>query len=314
MSASTPVALRGLLVLALAPACVDIRNSEVPDWFDSGSAQDVEERISWDESPYSFPADPADGLLALRHGLMGCYSQESRGDCDGGFVDSQEDIQIFWGPDAPTDPQACHFTPSAALPATVDVMVTLRPQFYTKARSCEYLVGLENGDPVYDEASDKYYASFFVEDATGGLFVLADQRIAHFDAGDMLRMKIRSIGRAYQMDAVYAYDIEAVERSPRGIAFEVLDPTLTLGPDHRGRVMRSTGVVATEPDDFGTFTLRTPEGTPVNVQLALELNRRGVEFPVGTEIQVTGPVLYSYSSHTIVLTQTGQVEVRSSPE
>lgn len=295
---------------ASAVTCVEARGPEAGDWYDSGTAQDVAEAVEYGDSPYSFPEAGAVGLQDLRHGLLGCYSQETRGECDGSFATDDEFIRILWSPDAPTGIEDCYYEPTESLPTELEVMVTARPQFYSKARNCEYVVGNNGGEPDYDEASDKYYASFFVEDATGGMLVYADQRIAHFDAGDRLTMKVRSVGRAYNMDAVYAYDIQAIERAAGPVFFDALAPTETLGPDHRGRVVRATGTVITEPDDFGTFTIQSEAGAPVNVQLALELNRRGIEFPIGTPLVVTGPVLYSFSSHTIVITQVGQISAQ----
>ncbi len=298
-----------ILALGLV-ACTTARGPEDPDWYDSGSDQDVVEPVDWDAAPYAFPAAGAVGLRDLRHGMLGCYSQETNGDCDGSFSSEDDRIRIFWGEDGRSDEESCYLERSALLPAELDVMVTVRPQFYMKARNCEYQIGMDGAEPVYEEASDKYYASFFVEDATGGMLVFADQRISHFDAGDTLRMKVRSIGRAYDMDAVYAYDVQQVNRDARGVAFLTLDPDQTLGPDQRGQVVRATGAVITDPDDFGTFTVQSEGGAPVNVQLSLEMNRRGVAFPIGTTLQVTGPVLYSFSSHTIVITQVGQIEVQ----
>lgn len=300
--------MKRILALTLLGACSADRTAEAPNWYDSGAARDVSETVVWDETPYPFGA--SGGLQDLRQSVIGCYSQESVGACDGSFVDAEDFIRIFWGPDAPQDVTACSLEPTDQLPVELEVMVTVLPQFYLKGNSCEYEVG--NGT---DEATDKYYASFFVEDASGGMFVLADQRIAHFTAGDTLRMTVRSIGRAYDMDAVYAYDIEAIERDARGVYYQPLSGTETLGPDHRGRVVRAVGTVVTEPDDFGTYTLISDDGAPVNVQGSLEINRRGaIEYPVGTRLQVTGPVLYTYSSHNIVVTQVGQIEVLESAD
>lgn len=300
--------MRALLLAVSATACTTARGPEAPDWYDSGSARDVEEAVSYDDAPYEFPAAGQAGLLDLRHGLLGCYSRETNGDCDGSFSSEDDRIRIFWSEDGPNAEEGCTFERSAALPAELDVMVTVRPQFYMKARNCEYPIGQDGPDPVYEEASDKYYASFFVEDGTGGMLVFADQRINHFDAGDRVRMKVRSVGRAYDMDAVYAYDIVEIERDARGVAYRELASDETLGPDQRGNVVRASGAVITEPDDFGTFTIQSDGGAPVNVQLSLEMNRRGVQFPIGTSLRVTGPVLYSFSSHTIVITQVGQIE------
>jgi hypothetical protein len=41
----------------------------------------------------------------------------------------------------------------------------------------------------------------------------------------------------------------------------------------------------------------------------MELSRRGLEYPVGTRIQVTGPILFAYDTFKVVVMRVGQVQV-----
>ena len=68
-----------------------------------------------------------------------------------------------------------------------------------------------------------------------------------------------------------------------------------------------TGDVTTLPDTFGAFIVKADDGSEYAVQLDVDLNRRGYSYPVGSRLQVTGPVLYSYSEYSIAVMSVGQI-------
>ena len=69
---------------------------------------------------------------------------------------------------------------------------------------------------------------------------------------------------------------------------------------------RVTGVVQTEPDTFGSFSIMDEDGNVFGIDV--EPSRRGIAYPVGSTIQATGPVMYSYSEFAIVVMRIGQIE------
>ena len=73
------------------------------------------------------------------------------------------------------------------------------------------------------------------------------------------------------------------------------------------QVRRVTGEITQAADNFGEFKITDDSGTVNTVSLDAEINRRGVGFDVGTRVQATGPVLYSYSAYTIVIMNVGQL-------
>jgi hypothetical protein len=73
--------------------------------------------------------------------------------------------------------------------------------------------------------------------------------------------------------------------------------------------MRVTGTVVREKDTFGDLLIESDEGVQWHLGLDVELNRRGVDFPLGTRLTATGPILYSYNTYTLVIMRVGQVDV-----
>lgn len=267
-------------LLCLA-ACADVRGEpeDYTSWYSEGVVLDVEEPLTFTDVPY---ADPAGG--------------EAIGDFEDALFPVADGDPVFATGDGYAV-SGCPSSQSASLPFEVEGIVTLHPRFYFKTQGCD-------GD-------EKYYGSYFIEDATGGFFVLGDSKVAHFDMGDRVRLKVRGIRTTYDVDMVYAHDVVSVERGPEPIYFETLDRALTLGADRAeiGRVKRIVGTVLTEKDTFGEFQVEGDNGVIFNVSLDAELNRRGIGFPIGTRLQVTGPMHYSFSSFNIVVMRVGQLEV-----
>jgi hypothetical protein len=273
--------MRILPALLCLAACADVRSEpeDYASWYSQGVVLDVEEPLVFTDVPYAAP---------VAGEAIGDFEDDLFPVADGDPVFASGDSYAVSG---------CPSSQSTSLPFEVEGIVTLHPRFYFKTRGCD-------GD-------EKYYGSYFIEDATGGFFVLGDSKVAHFDMGDRVRLKVRGIRTTFDVDMVYAHDVVAVERGPEPIYYETLDRALELSTDRSeiGRVKRIVGTVITEKDTFGEFQVEGDNGVVFNVSLDAELNRRGIGFPIGTRLQVTGPMHFSFSSFNIVVMRVGQLEV-----
>lgn len=265
--------------ILLAAGCAQPRSAEDPSaWYSDGQDLFVTEPVEFTDEPYGDLGAPdtiGDLVAAVFPTGTSTYVNP-----------------VLYGQDELIPDNACDWDDTADLPMTVEGVVTAHPRFYFKTVGCD-------GD-------EKYYGCYFLEDDEGGVFVLGDSKVAHFDMGDEVRMLVRGARTSFALDMVYAHDVVSVERVGRPIHYE--EPTGPLGAAHIARVQRVTGEVVTELGQFGDFQVDA-DGQVYDIQLDAELSRRGVSWPVGARVTVTGPVLYSYSVYSIVVTRVGQVEV-----
>jgi hypothetical protein len=192
------------------------------------------------------------------------------------------------------------------LPQEIEGIVTLHPRWYVKVSGCLPA----DDDSRFIDSDEKYYGSYFIEDQSGGVFVLGDAKVAHFNMGDRVRMTVRSVANNFDLQMVTGHDILEVTRGPEPIYYQTVSDG-KLCPDDVASVRRVTGTVFTDPDTFGEFTLESDDGNRHIINLDAELNRRGIRYPIGTRLTVTGPVLFSYGSYAIVVIRVGQIEVLS---
>lgn len=272
---------RSVVFALLLAACAAERAPEGwEDWFDEGTPNAVAEAVAFTDQAYDFPAPGEPGIGDL-------------------FVPGPYKTAFGAGDEPPPDCRDWEST--SELPVEIEGMVTIHPRFYFKTIGC---VGSQAPNGSADE---KYYGSYFIQDATGGIFVLGDSKVAHFDMGDRVRMRVRAMRNRFDLPTVAVHDIVEVKRGPEPIYFEVADTGFSA--DDIGLVKRITGTVTTEKDTFGEFRVESDDGVVWAVGLDVELNRRGIDYPVGTEVRITGPVMYSYSVYTLVVMRVGQVEV-----
>ena len=262
------------LIVALW-GCTTPRGPEDPtSWFDAGVPQDVLETVSFTDEPYGFPTS-GDGIAALY---------------DDVFPTAEGVITFAEGDEFPSESDCADDT-DGDLPMRIDGIVTIIPRYYFKTSGCD-------GD-------EKYYGSFFIEDDTGGAFVLGDSKVSHFEVGDRVQLDVRGAKTSYDLDMVYSWDLVDLQRDASPIHYDNAFGPLDF--DDLYEVRRVTGTVSSAKDTFGLFELESDDGTTYPVQLDIELNRRGFDYPIGERIQVTGPVLYSYSAFSIVVMSAGQV-------
>ncbi len=275
------VVVRPVIAAALLAGCVPERAAEDPDWYSAAGDLDVREPVAFTDQPYDFPAQGA-GI---------------------GDLPMPPDFTTWFAPDDPPPAGCGDWTEDGALPVEIEGMVTVHPRMYFKVDGC---VPADNRAVDSDE---KYYGSFFVEDATGGVFVLGDSKVAHFDMGDRVALKVRALKNNFGLKMVAAHDVLSVDRGPYPIHYEVADAPFTDADV--GEVRRITGVVVQEPDTFGELWLEGDEGQQWAVSLDIELSRRGLTYPLGARLEVTGPVLFSFSTYSVVVMKKGQVAVLS---
>ncbi len=298
--------MRHLLPLALLTACAEAGpKQDWQDWYDQGSALDVEEPIAFTDVPYSFTGETPLADLPRP------------GDFETWFAQG----------DAP--PVGCtDWMTTDELPAVVEGIVTIHPRYYIKVNGC-------TPDDFAVDNEEKYYGSYFVQDASGGFFVLGDSKVAHFDMGDRVRIEVRAVKEYFDSAMISAHDVVEVTRGPEPIYYQVVDDHL-LGAAEVAQVVRVRGKVAASASTFGEVFLCTGDdpdmeiapdpgrnGDPVprcahksvtsppwfKVQVDAELNRRGIDWDPGTEIEATGPVILSFGDYPVVLMRVGQVTV-----
>ncbi len=265
--------IRSCAVLALA-ACSPYRGPENTDsWYDPGAEAWVNEPVLFTDEPYASSDAPISGLDAV-------FPVDD-------YITAYAD-----GDDYPAG-SSCESEVSNDLPIEIEGVVTIHPRYYIKTSGC-------NGD-------EKYYGSFFIEDDTGGVFVLGDSKVAHFTTGNRVRMSVRAAKTSFDLNMVYAWDTLSIDHTVEAVHYE--NAVGSFDNDSISRVQRVTGEVTTEKDTFGQFAIESDDGEEYLIQLDVELNRRGYDYPIGERIQVTGPVMYSYSEYAIVVMSTGQISV-----
>jgi len=269
-----------MLLITLVGGCAAPMPAEDPSgWYESGAPLDVTEYVEYTGQAYDFPAGNEDTIARLKQL---------------GLPADAYDIAL-----APDDRYAagttCDFAGNTNLPRVIEGRVTIHPRLYLKTDGC-------------DRSSDeKYYGSYFLEDRTGGILVLGDSKVAHFDSGDWVKLLVRGTRKTYDLPMVYSHDVLEVVRGPEPIYFQTRTTAFTLADI--GATWRVTGEVLTNPDTFGQFTLQGDGGVVFTATIDSELSRRGFTVEPGMRVQATGPLIYSYSTYSLILMRRGQVEI-----
>lgn len=306
--------LRTAITALALGGCVDLADAEDwQPWFDGGAALDVEE-------PVTFSADPVEGDC-VSPGDQGWSATSTT--CIADLRDAvltspfDNDGPLFAEADFPAGAEDCQYWAKDAtgfLPAEIEGVVTSHPRVYRKIEGCD-------GD-------EKYYGSFWMEDATGGVFVLGNTKVAHFDMGDRVRLKVRAMRRRYAVDMVYVHDVVDIDTSADTVPYEA--HTGPIGEDLQSSSVRVSGTVVTAASTFGEVLLQ-PDGYDAGTcgpadhttrqhclvaTVDQELGKRGVTLPVGEHVTLTGPVAQTaffspagvFNFYGVYLTRIGQIE------
>ncbi|MCB9693714.1 MAG: hypothetical protein H6736_18035 [Alphaproteobacteria bacterium] len=310
---------RLLPVLLLLAGCASSeRDPEAwDDWYGPvGPAdEDVVEPIAFTDEPYAY--DDFSGAVGGLTPLMQNFTRK--------FAESE------------ALPPGCDgWQHDTSLPREFWAMVTLHPRLYYKGQGCTPNPQPRDADGAYITSEEKYYGNFFIEDDSGGIFVLNDSKVAHFRMGDRVKIRVNGVGERFKLRSIVSHEILQIDRGPHPIAwtpagdsscsgvpsdfdpddpqqlaaFQAADVTCDYGEysPFIGRTLRVEGIVLSDPDTFGGFHVYDDEGRIHQVSLDSELNRRKVSWPVGSRIRVTGPVLNSFG-HSIIIMKKGQVQL-----
>ena len=304
-------------------ACVEARGPEAWDgWYGPVGPldEDVEETIVFADEPGAYTDELYTGGIAELSPLMEDFTRK---------FSSTETI-----------PNGCAgWEFDNTLPKTFWAMVTLHPRLYYKGTGCspDSSPRTEEGDRI--DSEEKYYGNFFVQDDSGGLFVLNDSKVAHFRMGDRVKIEVNGVGERFELQSIVSHRIVEVDRGPHPIAWNWAGTTTCAGvprdfdagdpeslaafqaadvecayddANQIGSVLRVEGEVLSKPDTFGAFHVQDDDGYIHQVSLDSELNRRKVSFPVGSRLQVTAPVLNSFGN-TLIIMKIGQTELLEQP-
>ena len=192
-----------------------------------------------------------------------------------------------------------------ALPATVRGVVTIYPRYFMKPSICG--------------SDERYYGSFFIQDASGGMLVMRDSRTAGFTFGDVVELRARGVMKFFDYDAILAFDnfkVVTSEYVKEGAGAEAKKAiyadaiTRAFVSSDQGSVKRVTGVVTQEAtnNNFNEMRLKSADGQiEWIVSLDREVGQRNPDWKLGDTLEVTGPVLNSFGLKIIVMSY-GQVK------
>ncbi len=266
------------IALCIAVGCEQRQASEdYDDWFDGGDDLDVLEPITWTDENYSIPAGD-NTIASLKSTAMPSSS-----------------FNVAFAQADSYDSGSCQAETNSQLPFEIEGVVTMYPRYYFKSDGCDR------------DSDEKYYGSYYIQDRTGGIFVLGDSKVSHFDVGDRVKLRVRGTRDAFDLPMVYAHDVLEIERNYSGIYRQ--PKTTSFTTDDIGFVWTVEGEVTHEPDTFGEFRIRTDDGVNFSGTIDSDLNRRGFTVNEGERVRFTGPLHYAYSVYSLLLMQTGQIEV-----
>lgn len=262
-------------VLSLLSACVEVRDApEDGDWYQKAFL-DVEEPVEFTDLPYDFSGPtPIANLPIPALGSFATWLDTSlfNDNCDG-------------------------WQRSDELPRDIEGIVTLHPRFYFKTSGCR---GSSEAD-----SDEKYYGSYFIQDDSGGVFVLGDSKVAHFDMGQRVKLRVRGVKENFDLQMVSAHDVIEVSTAVEPIYYQWADGP--LGPDDVSEVRRVTGTVLGDTTNFGELTVEADDGSLYTVKLDWEITRRKHRWDEGASVTVTGPVLLAYDVYAINVMRVGQI-------
>lgn len=200
------------------------------------------------------------------------------------------------------------------LPATIEGVVTLTPRNYQKPSLC----GQDH----------RFYGSYYIQDSTGSILVLKDSRIADFDVGDRVKLKVRGLLASFGTKKVSAFEEVEIERDRGPAPYETVDQSFEdlfgaacgeydsipegLGDNYRvsGKVCqppttRNFGAVVIYPSDADCS--EEPDKT-WRASLGLELEPRVLDLKAGEEVTVTGPVTCSFGNYSMAVSNVAQFD------
>ena len=192
------------------------------------------------------------------------------------------------------------------LPMVIEGIVTLHPRYFQKRTICGQ--------------DERFYASYFLQDSTGGIVILKDSRIEDFTYGARVRMRVRGVVHnafgvgAPPFQAVLIHDQQEIISLNNPIYYEPTEQP--FGVADIGKVKRFTGRIIKEAtnNNFNEMLLEHPTDPSITwlVSLDRELGQRSPELCQGDTVTLTGPVFDSFGLRAIIASL-GQIEFGPNP-
>ena len=322
----------GALVLVMwLVGCHDPEEAkDASDYFsDNPSTSTVSDPIEFTDEPYE-DLHGEMTIAELREIIpqQGTPSEEEQEELEPGDIPSVANVWFGFSPDDPfpvdgdCNPQDDRFDtiPSTIdeLPATIEGVVTLHPRYFSNLTMCG--------------TRERYYGTYVIQDETGGIQVFKDSRVAEFDVGDRVRLRVRGVTRTFGTTAIIAFDEEEVlnERDEREAVYyqpivdEEGNDRQLLGEQDVDdfpeadtyTVRRMVGEVIVEAtnQNFNEMQVRSVDNPDVEwfASLDREIGNRGVAPPEGSIVELTGPILDSFEMR-MVIGSLGQMRVLEDP-
>lgn len=278
------------LTLGQLIACGD--PTEVPERVDAaGKEVPVQEPIAFTSTNYNFTGPksiselisiiPADQFVW--HGFAPNSPYPVQGDCEPGRTGEQV-VSV-----------------ANELPMTIEGIVTLHPRYFQKRTIC--------GE------DERFYASYFLQDSTGGIVVLKDSRIEDFTYGARVRLRVRGVvHQAFGVGvppfrAVIVHDQQEIISTNNDIYYETTDAAFVTADI--GKVKRITGKIVSEAtnNNFNEMLVQHPTDPSITwlVSLDRELGQRNPELCQGDSVTLTGPMLDNFGLR-LIIASLGQIE------
>ena len=249
----------------------------------------VEEPIAFTLTPYDPAKDGPNTIAELNdvvnksafvwQGIAPGFPYPVQGDCEPDRNGDQAPVTV------------------SALPMTIEGVVTIYPRYFIK--------------PSFCGQDERFYGSFFIQDSTGGVFVMRDSRIAPFTFGDRVRMRVVGLTKIFDYHAVMSFDQLEVVTGPQGREPIYVQPIeRALRDSDQAQVMQVVGRVSSEAtnNNFNEMRLRSlDDSVEWIVSLDREVGQRNPDWRLGDVLKVTGPVINSFGLKIIVMSY-GQVE------
>lgn len=293
------------LVLALASACaetdVGLSSEELTDRYGTAETTPVVEPYELTDTNYDFTGETSIADVA-------------------GLIEFQEQVWYGVSPidERPNPEQACGTFDNpvdelSELPTTIEGIVTLHPRYFEKIGFCG--------------SDERYYGSYFIQDSTGGIQILKDSRVADFDAGDRVSIRVRGVMQEFGAGFVMIWDDETVVSRDNAIYAEEVGPTLL--PEHIGKVVRIQGRVADPPTsaNFNAVCLVPPDAEDnsacdpncvsseqcsgyILAAFDREIGQRNPDpIEIGDVIEMRGPVISGFDDLTVLIAEEGQYDI-----
>lgn len=286
------------LIAAVAACSGPVDPDDSLDQYGDVSTTITDEPVSFTKTPYDFTGETSiDDLKRLIGSGNTWYGASAESPYPVGPVCDR------FGATVETVPE---------LPVEIEGIVTLHPRYFFK--------------PAYCGSDERYYGAYFIEDASGGIMVYKDSRVADFTFGDRVRLTVHGLSKFFDTTAINVFTDETVVSRGGEVYYQDLGSE-GLDLEHVGETVRIRGEVVVPPTNYNFNQLcmvpegSNPEGCDPRCiadgqQCQLEHMLVSIDREIGTRkpipiepgqiLEITGPVINSFGLQVVVL-RLGQI-------